>query len=248
MHTTKITHAVVPDHSHQDTDSVVRTQNIWQVLLDLQTSSTMISVSVAGLPGTYLSILLKVDIEHDTLLFDGLQSLHLDHLIEAGAVVSVSAKLGLNNIEFDCVVEAPFHLNKTPAFKAHVPTALRISERRNSYRVKIPATMSSSPVQLTTDNGPYQGRLIDISRQGAAALLPIKVDTIVGSKVTCTIRLMDNQLDTQADVRSASEQQGCQRVGLLFTDLSPVERKQIDTSIATLERIILRDSVRLRAR
>ena len=240
--------AAISDHSRRDSDSAVRTRNISQVLLDLQTSSTLISIAVAGLPGTYLSILLKVDTERDVLLFDGLQSLHHDQAIEAGTVISVSAKLGLNSIEFDCIIEAPFELNKTPAFKAHVPIALRITERRNSYRVRIPVSMSSSLVQLTTDNGPYQGRLIDISRQGAAALLPIKIDTIVGSKVTCAIHLMDSQLDTHADVRSASEQQGCQRVGLLFTDLSSVAHKRIDASIATLERIILRDSVRLRAR
>ncbi|MES2491501.1 MAG: flagellar regulator YcgR PilZN domain-containing protein [Pseudomonadota bacterium] len=240
--------AVVPDYSRRDSGSVVSSKNISQVLLDLQSSNSLISISVAGLSGTYLSMLLKVDTQNDILLFDGLQSPHLDHVIEAGAVVSVSAKLGANNIEFDCIIEASFALNKAPAFKAHVPVSLRITERRNAYRVRIPAAMSSSLIQLTTDNGPYQGRLIDISRQGAAALLPIKINTIVGNKVTCAIHLMDTQLDTHADIRSASTQQDGQRLGLLFTDLSSIEHKRIDTSIATLERIILRDYVRLRAR
>lgn len=248
MQLTKSTRAHLPDHSRRDTGSAVPSENISQVLLDLQRSSTLVSVSITGLPGTHLSILLKVDTQRGVLLFDGLQSPNLDHVIEAGALLSVSAKLGPNNIEFDCIVEAPFQLNKTPSFKAQLPISLRISERRNDYRVRIPAAMSSSAVELTTDSGPFQGRLIDISRQGAAALLPMKIDTTIGSKVSCAIRLMDSQLDTHADIRSASEQQGYQRVGLRFTDLSPVEHKRIDASIATLERIILRDSVRLRAR
>jgi c-di-GMP-binding flagellar brake protein YcgR len=177
-----------------------------------------------------------------------LQSHHADQLVSAGSVATISAKLGLSNIAFDCIVDAPFHLNRTSTFSARFPSSLRVSEQRNAYRVKIPETMSLSTVQLGTDYGHHVGRLLDISRQGAGALLPMNINSGVSSRVSCSFQLLDAQFEARADVRSSLELNRHQRLGLFFEDLTASEHKRLDSTIAALERIILRDHARLLAR
>lgn len=235
-------------HSARNTHVGVSSREILPTLLDLQSSGTLISVSISGLPGTYLSIVLKADLHKGTLLFDGLRSHQADQQVKAGAIVTVRAKLGVNNVAFDCTVDAPFQLNRTATFSACFPSAMHIIEQRNDYRVRIPEAMSSSALQLNTDDGTHEGRLLDISRHGAGTLLSSKINSDAGSRVSCSFQLLDTRVETAADIRSASEINAHQRLGLLFVDIPASERKRLDSTIAALERIILRDHARLMAR
>lgn len=220
--------------------------NILTALLDLESSGKLVSVSVSGLPGNYLSVVLKADVQQGTLQFDGLRSMHTHHLVRAGAVVSVRCKLGFNDLAFDCIVDTPFQLNTAPSFSAHFPSSMRISERRNSYRVRIPESLSVPAVQLDTEEFSYQGRLLDVSRQGSGVLLSVRNPAAIGNRLSCSFHLLDAEFKAQADVRSASEMNGQYRLGLRLVDLSAAEHKKLDSTIATLERIILRDHARLR--
>jgi hypothetical protein len=90
--------------------------------------------------------------------------------------------------------------------------------------------------------------LLDISRHGAGALLPIEINSAISSQVSCSFHLLDTEFETRANIRSSLELNKHQRLGLLFADLTAIEHKRLDFTIAALERIILRDHARLLAR
>lgn len=230
------------------TSAVSGSKNILPVLLDLESRGALVSTSVAGLPGTYLSILLKADIRTGKLLFDGLRSSQSDQQIPKGSVVTVRTRLGSRNVSFDCIVDTPFQLNRSPTFSAHFPLSLQSIDQRNAYRIRIPDGMSASAVQLSAGEVCYEGRLIDISRKGAGTLLPIRINPETDSRVLCSFQLMGTRFETHADIRSASDVNFYQRLGLLFADLPANEHRRLDSTIAALERTILRDHARLTAR
>lgn len=118
--------------------------------------------------------------------------------------------------------------------------------RRDSYRVRIPGAMPLQPMTVESEIGELSARLLDISRAGAAALLAGHFDAPLGSRVPCKIGLPDFQIYTHAEVRSVTQQKDYFRLGLLFAALSLAEHHQIDLSIATLERSLLRDYTRMR--
>lgn len=235
--------ATVPTSNARD-----GSKDIVPMLLDLQSRGTLISVSVSGVPDTYLSIVLKADIRSGRLLFDGLRSHHSNLTVKAGSMVTVRARLGMDNVAFDCIVDTPFQMNKTATFSAHFPRSLQVVEQRNAYRVRIPAAMSTSAVQLDMGDNRYEGRLLDISRKGAGTLLPIRINPGMEPRVRCSFRLLDSRFETRADIRSASELNTQHRLGLLFADLPTAEHRRLDSTIAALERIILRDHARLMVR
>lgn len=223
-------------------------KDILPVLLDLQSRGALISISVSGLPGTYLSIVLKADIHAGRLLFDGLRSHHTDQQIPVGSVVTVRTRLGSSNVVFDCIVDAPFQLNRSSTFSAHFPSSLQSVDQRNAYRIRIPDAMSASAVQLSAGDVRYEGRLLDISRKGAGTLLSIRINPEVDNRVLCSFQLLGSRFETHADIRSASDVNLHQRLGLLFADLPATEHRRLDATIAALERTILRDHARLMAR
>jgi len=223
-----------------------QSKSILAALLDLESSGKLVSISVSGLPGTYLSVLLKADVQRGTLLFDGLRSFNTQHVVKAGSVVSVRSKLGFNDLSFSCIVDSAFQLNTANSFSAHFPSSLHVSERRNNYRVRIPESLPVPAVQLETADCIYQGRLLDISRQGSGVLMSVKNRSAIGNRVYCSFQLLDTPFKTCADVRSATEINGQYRLGLRLVDLSAAEHKKLDATIASLERTVLRDHARLR--
>jgi hypothetical protein len=74
------------------------------------------------------------------------------------------------------------------------------------------------------------------------------MDSAASNRVSCSFQLLDKQFETRADIRSSLELNRYQRLGLLFADLTAIERKRLDATIAALERIVLRDHARLLAR
>lgn len=114
------------------------------------------------------------------------------------------------------------------------------ADRRVSYRVHIPVSLSRPSIYLRNGDDTVKARLLDISRNGAAALLQGSFDAMVGSYVPCQIGLPDSSFSATAQVRSSKTQRNHMRLGLLFTDLSINEHYQIDASIASLERSLRR--------
>jgi c-di-GMP-binding flagellar brake protein YcgR len=114
-------------------------------------------------------------------------------------------------------------------------------ERRNAFRIVIPATMNLAPLIVDCEAGFQRARLVDISRCGASALLHGRVETPTGSIALCIISLFGQRLLTDAEIRSSITHCGHLRLGLMFPDLKPEQQKHLDTSIATLQRNLLRD-------
>lgn len=120
------------------------------------------------------------------------------------------------------------------------PAESDLRDRRDAYRVHIPASRSQPSIAIDSEEGLARGYLLDISRSGAGALLRGHFDVPVGSVVPCHIGLPDGSFSARTEVRSATTHRNHLRLGLLFTDLSVTDHTHIDAAIAKMERSLLR--------
>ena len=132
------------------------------------------------------------------------------------------------------------------AVKTGVASGLSLRDRRDTYRVHIPGIKLQPVISFQSETGLVKGQLQDISRTGASALVDENFVVAVGSSFPCQISLPDGQFATTVEVRSIKALKSRVRVGLLFSKLSILQHVQIDTTVATLERSLLRGSIYLR--
>ena len=127
-----------------------------------------------------------------------------------------------------------------------IASGLNLRDRRDTYRVHIPGVKLQPIISFESETGLVKGQLQDISRTGAAALVDESFVVTVGNSFPCQINLPDGQFDTTVEVRSIKALKHRVRVGLLFSKLSILQNIQIDATVATLERSLLRGSIYLR--
>lgn len=213
---------------------------IAQILTRLLDQRDLISVHVLGSAGNYSSVLLELDLHGGELLLDELHPATANRLIGPEAQLLVNARLDGSRIEFTCAVRGTAHLRGGPAWRVALPTSIDYFERRSGYRLTVPVGLHLQPAILSSLDGPISARLLDVSRRGMAAMLTASVQAEIGIQVPCSLRLLENRVDLDAEIRSSVQQHNQLRVGMMFLNMTPAQRTALDTSVARLERNLLR--------
>ncbi|TXH05993.1 MAG: flagellar brake protein [Nevskiaceae bacterium] len=213
---------------------------IAQILVRLLDQRGLISVHVIGSAGSHSSVLLELDLHGGSLLLDELHPPAANRQLAPGARLLVNARLEGSRIEFTCTVRDAVHLRGGPAWRVAMPESIDYFERRSGYRLTVPAGMHLQPAILNGLDGPISARLLDVSRRGMAAILGSAVQAEIGIHVPCSLRLLENRLDLDAEIRSSVLQHNQLRVGMMFMNMTPAQRTALDTSVARLERNLLR--------
>lgn len=221
---------------------------IAQILTRVHDQHGLVTIHVAGTAGNYSSILLGLDLTGGNLLFDELHPRNGDRHVVAGAKLLVSARLDGSRIEFACKVQSSVSYKGAPAWRTTLPHSVDYFERRGSYRLSVPAALQLHPVVFDSPDGPLSARLVDISRRGLAALLDPEVEAGIGAQVPCTLRLLENTVSLDAEIRSSVRHQNRLRLGVLFPSMTPSQRYNLDASVARLERNLLRHYAAARPR
>lgn len=221
---------------------------IAQMLSRVHEHRGLITVHVAGSAGSYTSILLSVDLIEGTLLFDELHPAADRRQVGTGTSLNISARLEGSRVEFSCVVRACIRLKGGLAYRASMPNSIDYFERRNSYRLSVPAALQLQPLSFESLDGPLPGRLVDISRRGLAAVLHPDAEAGIGALVPCTLRLLDHPVNLEAEIRSSMRQARGLRLGVMFPRLTPAQHFSLDASVARLERSLLRHYAAARPR
>ena len=221
---------------------------IAQILTRILDQHGLVTVHVDGTAGSYASLLLAVDLSAGTLMFDELHPREGDRNVGTGVRLLVSARLDGSRIEFACTVRGSVSFRGAPAWRSTLPQHIDYFERRGSYRLSVPTAMPLQPVTFDSAEGPLKARLVDISRRGMATLLNPLVDASVGLAVPCTLRLLDNTVKIDGQIRSSVLHQNHLRVGVMFPNMTPSQRSNLEASIARLERNLLRHYAAARPR
>ena len=219
-----------------------------QILTRVLEQRGLITIHVAGTAGSYSSILLGLDLSGGTLLFDEPHPRNGDRHVSGGTRLLVSVRLDGSRIEFVCTVQASVSFKGAPAWRTTLPQSIDYFERRGSYRLSVPAALQLHPVIFGSLDGPLPARLVDISRRGLAAVLGPQAEAGIGAQVPCTLRLLEDTVSLDAEIRSSVRHRNRLRLSVLFPNMTPSQRYNLDASVARLERNLLRHYAAARPR
>jgi c-di-GMP-binding flagellar brake protein YcgR len=115
------------------------------------------------------------------------------------------------------------------------PTQIECREHRTEPRTQI---ASGQLAQLQFNDGAlsHRGRLVDLSSQGAGAVVDRDCPAQVGGQLSCDLELPTTRIQAEAEVRSRVAQASGERLGLLFASLSRSQEAQLGAAIDQLSR------------
>lgn len=237
-----------PMAAEQEAARLHNPAEVAQILTRVLEHRGLITVHLAGNPGNFASILLELDLAGGSLVLDELHPRAGDQHVRPGARLLVSARLDGSRIEFRSNVQDSVSYKGAPAWRVTLPTSVDYFERRGGYRLAVPTALQMRPVIFSGQDGPIPARLVDISRRGLAALLDPQIEAAVGAQVPCTLHLPENSVSLDAEIRSSVVQQNRLRLGVMFPNMTPQQRYNLDASVAKLERNLLRHYAAARPR
>ena len=213
-------------------------------------SRILCNVRAAGHGESYLSRLFAIDDNTDALVFDTPRAPVIARLLTPGATVSIELTLHHVRIHFDASIRQIGAYQGEPSLFVAIPDAIVRLQRRENYRISVPARRS---VRLTL-NPEHPGlrnlKLADLSCGGASITLSGTLDEYPTGKVFEHAQLSldeDTEFIVDARVRHASALRmsglvGELRIGLQFTNTPP----GFEPAVARLVNEIALDLSRLR--
>ena len=181
-----------------------------------------------------------IDVDSNSKIF------HLDeflpaqgnHQIRKLKNVSLRARLDGAILTMDCNLKKSGEENNIPYFMMHFPDKIRSIQRRESYRVSIPAS-THFQATLQTDAGNFiAGFLHDISFSGVSIRLEGIPDfeLIPGNTIPFLTLHLDEVITCSMEIKRISHIIGHVVVAGRLEDLSPNQQKIIQRFILRLDR------------
>lgn len=205
------------------------------------------TVRLAQVTDIYSSMLLEADFPAGHLVFDELHPADGNSALKPGSELIVQVRVEGGHIEFRSnIVEAVQH-GGNAAWRTSIPQVVLHHERRFAYRLMIPASLSLSSTLFDTGGAAQRAKLVDISRLGAGTLMSGKLEADIGSSVPCVFDLPELRLATDVQIRSIRKNaSGQTRLGLMFSNLAPTKRHNVERAVTSIERALLRQHVKVR--
>ncbi len=221
-------------------------------LRDATRSRILCTVRATGHGESYLSRLFAIDNDTNALVFDTPRAPVIARMLVPGAMVSVELTLHHVRIHFDAPIRQITDYQNEPSLFVSIPSAIVRLQRRENYRIAVPARRA---VRLTI-NPDHPGlrnlKLTDLSCGGASVTLAGVLDEYPVGKVFEQVRLiLDDETDFLVDarVRHASAVRmsgliGDLRIGFQFIHTPP----GFEPAVARLVNEIALDVGRLKQR
>lgn len=213
---------------------------VGHLLMRVMDSRAPLAVSVPGVFDVYTSLIIEIDLQKSHLLLDELHPSDAMTRIQPGTLMRMRTRADGSPLDFLCRIEGVQSAERGALYQVSWPTDVQYHERRNSFRVMIPADMSLPPATFTSALGSFRGRLTDVSSMGVGTVVAEAPNADIGASVTCTLSLPNTRLITDAQVRSAINSMGTQRLGILFCNLSSAQKSAIARAVTALDRSLLK--------
>ena len=204
----------------------------------------LLAVGAAG-GGARNSLLLQVDLIEQMLLIDPPQPPLLEPLPSR---LALSTRIDGGALDFAADLVGHCQFESEPALRLHWPSRARYLQRRSAYRLDVPRDIPAPAVRFETESLRFTGTLVDLSRQGAGALVPSSAPVREGSLLQCSLRIAELEIHAEVEVRSRLTRLDRARMGLRFARLSAVSAERLSAAVARLERLQLRRAAERRTR
>lgn len=191
------------------------------------------------------SLLLHVDLIDQTLLIDPPQPPLLEPL---PARLALSTRIDGGALDFAADLIGSSQFEGEPALRLRWPSRARYLQRRGAYRLDIPRDIPAPSLRFETEALRFAGTLVDLSRQGAGALVPSSAPIQEGTLLQCNLQIAELEIYAEVEVRSRLNRLDRARMGLRFARLSAASAERLSAAVARLERLQLRRAAERRTR
>jgi c-di-GMP-binding flagellar brake protein YcgR len=235
-------------HLPADAELIRSRQQIITLLHQLRDSHNLLTVELPECDEDFTSALIELDTRDDLLSLDELTPREGHELLERAGYCYVSTHLRGVFLGF-CARLLKTYDGATALYEMRLPDAVDYAQRRQHYRVEIPASASLPVLMITTDNIRISGVVRDISESGLCALLNQSPDTLQAGSLLprCSVELPNHKKVlcgielTHVGNRYKDRRV---RIGGRFTGLRPVDQRELQRVVVEFERARRRTEIK----
>ena len=218
-------------------DPAAAQQECWNLLSALHLLRAHIWLGVRGEPSLGLSVIVGVQPDDGSFLIDALRDLVGG--LAAGTELYFDTQVEGRRLRFECRMDAILELEDGPAYRVVEPRLVLDQQRRNAYRVRVPATLRL-PAALRHGSQNAPARLLDLSARGCSTRIESALDVDRGDALHVQFRLGELDVACHATVRHVERASGAVRIGMEFELDTRNEAPRLDQAVARLQRELLR--------
>lgn len=233
--------------SSADTDAangITNSTQQAQVLKRLMEADSLLTVSVPTSEDVFLSRILAVDRDRQSLSIDELNPEPGHMLATQQKTLTIAGSLEGVPVEFTAQVVKINRDSGNWYYTLPFPDTLYYAQQRQYHRTYV--TLSQRPaVRLNTDTDKFQAELLNVSLGGALAITPAQTNLTTDAQLTCDISFASGvKLQIDATVRhlQADEDGKSVKIGLQFVGLDQQQMQILQRQTAHIERRNMRGS------
>jgi len=211
------------------------------ILKALQENRCQLSLSIEGIDGAFVSIILATDTKNNWLELDELAASEGHTALLEHKNYRASGWLKGVNIDFTARIIGQQQNAGLTRYHSSLPDTIYQHQRRTGYRT--PVSMMSSPEVhlILSDNQVVKAEISDISTSGALLTVPAGSPLGVGDKIAqCIFKTLGNKLIiVEAEVKRQleTEHSSRTRLGCRFTNVDLQTTQEIQRYAAAVERL-----------
>jgi c-di-GMP-binding flagellar brake protein YcgR len=209
-----------------------------RLLVRLRHQRNLIVARAATSPIEHNTMLLQLDIGQRYLVLDALKPRPRSGPVERGTRIYARTHLDGAPLIFIAQVDSLIDNDDgDPQLVLDWPTRFSYYQRRQDFRVNVPATLVQHSVRLMVENGYYEGRLLDISASGIALMLIDAPDDFQqGTVMPCLLPLPDGDIKLDFEIRHIQPSREGLRVGGQLLLQTEQQRQTLLRAIMRIER------------
>ncbi|MBQ0720102.1 MAG: flagellar brake protein [Gammaproteobacteria bacterium] len=211
------------------------------ILKALQENRCPLSLSITGIDGAFVSIILAIDAKNDCLELDELADGDAHSALLENKNYRASGWLKGVNIDFTASIIDHQQIKGLTRYRSSLPDTIYQNQRRTGYRT--PVSMMSSPeVHLILgDNQIVTAQISDISTSGALLTVAAGSPLGAGDKIAqCIFKTLSNKMIiVEAEVKRQieTEHSSRTRLGCRFINVDLSTAQDIQRYAAAVERL-----------
>ena len=227
-------------HTRKNQDGIKIKAHKLLILNDLQESRCQLSLSIEGIEGACVSIILAIDAENNWLDLDELVDSEAHTALLRNKKYRVSGWLKGVNINFTASIISHQENAGLTRYRSSLPDTIYQRQRRTGYRTPV-SIMSSPEVHLIlADNQVVKAEISDISTSGALLRVPVGSPLGAGDKIAqCIFKALDgSMIIVEAEIKRQVETENSSRsrLGCRFINVDLATAQEIQRYAAAVER------------
>lgn len=208
----------------------------WELLGALQLLRAHLWLGLRNQPSQGPTVLIAVDPAQGHFLVDALRDAPE---LSPGDALYFDTQVEGRRLRFECRLDQVLNLGGGLAYQLSAPQLVLDQQRRHVYRVRVPANLRL-PAAIQDGIRRTPARVLDLSTRGCGTRIESALDLEDGDIVRVQLHVGDTELSCAARIRNVQRLPGGARLGMEF-DLDPrADTHALDTTVARLQREILR--------